>query len=133
MYWKQTRRQFLGAAAMLMITPHPAAASGLRDVTPRDAYEALETDPSIVVLDIRTPFEFKRGHIEGAINIDFYAKDFADRIMALEPGRTYVMYCHAGGRSHALMRAFTRTDFKDVMHIPAGFSGWRRERLPYVR
>jgi phage shock protein E len=130
---KLTRRRLLGAAAVLVIAPRQAAASGLRDVTPRTAFEALETDPSIVILDIRTPWEFSRGHVEGAINIDFYAKDFADRIMALEPDRTYVMYCQAGGRSHALMRAFSGTNFKDVMHIPAGFSGWRRERLPYVR
>lgn len=130
---KQTRRQLLGATALLLVAPRPAAASGLRDVTPRAAFEALEADPSIVVLDIRTPGEFSRGHVEGAINIDYYAKDFAERILALEPGRTYVMYCQAGGRSHALMRAFSRTDFKDVMHIPAGFSGWRRERLPFVR
>ncbi|WP_394689882.1 rhodanese-like domain-containing protein [Hoeflea sp.] len=121
------------ASLILAVIPHPAAASSLRDVTPRAAYEALEADPSIVVLDIRTPFEFKRGHVEGAVNIDFYAKDFADRIMALDPARSYVMYCHAGGRSHALMRAFSQTEFKDVMHIPAGFSGWRRERLPFVR
>lgn len=133
MFSNQTRRQFLGAAAILVIAPRPATASSLRDVTPRAAFEALEADPSIVILDIRTPFEFKRGHVEGAINIDFYARDFADRILALEPDRTYVMYCQAGGRSHALMRAFSRTEFRDVMHIPAGFSGWRRERLPFVK
>lgn len=133
MFSNQTRRQVLGAAAILVIAPHPATASSLRDVTPRAAFEALEADPSIVILDIRTPFEFKRGHVEGAINIDFYARDFADRILALEPDRTYVMYCQAGGRSHALMRAFSRTEFRDVMHIPAGFSGWRRERLPFVK
>lgn len=130
---KPTRRQILVASAILVISPYAAAASSLRDVTPRAAFEALEADPSIIVVDIRTPFEFKRGHVEGAINIDYYAKDFADRIMALDPARSYMMYCQAGGRSHALMRAFSQTEFKDVMHIPAGFSGWRRERLPFVR
>jgi rhodanese-related sulfurtransferase len=129
----QTRRGFLGTAALaLLLRPFPAAAANLRDVTPEAAYEALEADPSIVVLDIRTPGEFSRGHVEGAINIDYYADDFAERIASLDPQKTYVMYCQAGGRSHALMRAFSKTEFKDVMHIPAGFSGWRREGLPFV-
>lgn len=129
----QTRRGFLGAAALaLLLQPFPAVAENLRDVTPKAAHEAIEADPSIVVLDIRTPGEFSRGHVEGAINIDYYADDFAERIASLDPQKTYVMYCQAGGRSHALMRAFSKTEFNDVMHIPAGFSGWRRDGLPYV-
>ncbi|MEQ8479862.1 MAG: rhodanese-like domain-containing protein [Hoeflea sp.] len=128
-----TRRGFLGAAALaLLFQPGPVLAANLRDVSPEAAYEALESDPSIVVLDIRTPSEFSRGHVEGAINIDYYADDFAERIADLDPKKTYVMYCQAGGRSHALMRAFSKTEFSNVMHIPAGFSGWRREGLPFV-
>lgn len=129
-----TRRQVLAGATLLALAPQLAFASqGLRDVTPKEAHEAIQSDPSILILDIRTPREFAAGHIEGAINIDYYDPDFAAKIGALDPSRTYVMHCQAGGRSDALMRAFSQSPFKDVMHIPAGYSGWRREGLPVVK
>ena len=129
-----TRREVLSGAALMMLAAYPVmAASALRDVSPQEAYNTMQNDPAIVVLDIRTPREFSGGHIEGAINIDYYAKDFAERIMALDPDKTYVMHCQAGGRSHALMRAFSQSPFKDVMHVPAGFSAWKRAGLPFVK
>lgn len=128
-----TRRQLVTAAFLMLLAPRQTfAAGGLRDVTPQDAFAALQSDSSIIVLDIRTPREFSAGHIEGAININYYARDFAEKIGELDPQRPYLMYCQAGGRSHALMRAFSRSPFVDVMHIPAGFSGWRRQGLPFV-
>jgi rhodanese-related sulfurtransferase len=30
----------------------------------------LKNDPKLIVLDVRTPAEFKEGHIKRAINID---------------------------------------------------------------
>ncbi|MBU4530252.1 MAG: rhodanese-like domain-containing protein [Hoeflea sp.] len=129
-----TRRGLLAAAALMVLAPGQSlAAGGLRDVTPQDAFGALQTDPSILVLDIRTLREFAAGHLEGAIHINYYDRDFAHRIRALDSTRTYVMYCQAGGRSHALMRAFSQSPFRNVMHIPAGFSGWRRQGLPFVK
>lgn len=107
--------------------------AGLRDVSPETAHQVLQSGAPVTILDIRTPWEFSAGHIEGAINIDFYEKSFADRIMALEPGRTYLIYCQTGVRSRALMNALTQTPFEDVMHLPAGFSGWQRVGLPFAR
>ena len=134
MQGQMTRRELVAAAALMVVAPRPSlAAGGLRDVTPQDAFGALQMDSSILVLDIRTPREFAAGHLEGAININYYDRDFARKIGALDPARTYVMYCQAGGRSHALMGAFSQSPFRNVMHIPAGFSGWRRQGLPFVK
>lgn len=128
-----TRRVVLGVFLTAAAGVPPGFAQGLRDVSPEEAARALQNDPSIVALDIRTSREFAAGHIPNAINIDFYARDFAEQIMALDPTKTYVMYCQTGRRSLALMRAFTGSAFKDVMHVPEGFSGWRRKRLPIAR
>ena len=35
-------------------------------------------DSSVVLIDVRTPEEYNNGHIENAINIDFYSKTFTD-------------------------------------------------------
>lgn len=127
------RRELLAAAAVLLFAPHAATASGLRDVSPEVAYLALQSDASIIVLDIRTPSDFAAGHVEGALNIDYYARDFPDRIQALDPGQTYIVYCQKGVRSRSLMRALIGSRFNDVMHIAEGLAGWRSKGLPFVR
>lgn len=40
------------------------------------AHNIVLEDPSIQVLDVRTAKEYAKGHIKGALNVDFYADDF---------------------------------------------------------
>ena len=54
-------------------------------VSPAEAAQVIEDDPAgLVVLDIRTPEEYNEVRLPGAVNIDFYAPDFADRIAELD-------------------------------------------------
>lgn len=61
------------------------------------------TEPPVaddtVLIDVRTPAEYEAGYLEGAINLDFYAPDFAERISELPKDDTYVLYCRSGNRS----------------------------------
>ncbi|OCW56754.1 rhodanese-like domain-containing protein [Hoeflea olei] len=129
-----TRRLVLAAAALVLAAPCLALAQeGLRNVTPREAYAALEADPSIAIIDIRTPQEFAEGHIEGATNIDFYARDFIQQFVTLDPARTYLIYCRSGNRSGKLMQALAQSPYRNVMNVSTGLSGWQNEGLPTVK
>lgn len=85
---------------------------------------ALVVQQGTVVLDLRTPDEFASGHITGAVNIDFYATDFADQIGALDRGARYVVYCRSGNRSGEAMDLFRRLSFTDVHEIDGGILAW---------
>ena len=67
-------------------------------VTP-DQAAALATDPSVTVLDVRTPEEYAEGHLEGAVLVDFSAPTFADEIAGLDASQLYLVYCRSGNRS----------------------------------
>jgi rhodanese-related sulfurtransferase len=56
------------------------------------AVELIATGDNVVVLDIRTPAEFARGHIKGAININSAGKDRDKQLAALDRSKTYVMH-----------------------------------------
>ena len=43
----------------------------IKNIEPKELNSNLSKD--ITILDVRTPEEFKTGHIEGAININFYS------------------------------------------------------------
>lgn len=125
-----TRRTFLLGAIVLVATPVRA---DYTELTAAQAAMRLETDPTIVVLDIRTPREYASGHIEGAINIDFYEDDFLNNLQLLDPSATYLVHCAVGGRSRAAERAFAAAGLANVLHMTRGIEDWRRQGLPLVR
>ena len=53
---------------------------------------AAKKKEEIVVLDIRTPSEFKSGHLVDAVNIDYRAADFEAKLKKLDRGKTYAIY-----------------------------------------
>lgn len=61
--------------------------------------ESYAVSDDTVIIDVRTPEEFATGHLVGAINIDVQAPDFRDRVMALDTGGEYFIYCRSGNRS----------------------------------
>ena len=102
-------------------------------VTVEEAATKLEKDPKVVVVDLRTPKEFQGGHIEGAVNIDFTAKDFEKELAKLDREKTYLMHCLSGGRSSASVSVWERLGFKNVFHLGAGSMGWKKAGQPMVK
>ena len=126
------RRTLLTAcASAIMLAALPARAA--EEVTAQQAYQLLQSNPDIVVLDIRTGREFRSGHIEGAININYFDRNFRDQIAELDGSKTYIMHCAAGGRSDASIRILRNAGLTNVYHMGGGTSEWRREGLPLVR
>ena len=64
------------------------------------------------VIDVRTPAEFATEHVEGAVNVDVQAPDFATKIAALDPAGTYLVYCRSGNRSAAAAATMTSAGLK---------------------
>ena len=52
-----------------------------------------------ILVDVRTPEEYQAGHLDNAININWYDPDFTDQIGGLEKDKTIYLYCKLGGRS----------------------------------
>ncbi len=91
------------------------------------AAKLLTGDVEIIVIDIRTPKEFKSGHIKGAKNIDFYGDDFGLEIRKLDRSKAYLVHCASGGRSSKSLELFEALKFESVYHLDDGFKGWEKE------
>jgi rhodanese-related sulfurtransferase len=92
----------------------------------------LIASPDTVLLDIRTPEEFSEERIEGSVNIDFYAADFADQIGSLDRDTAYVVYCRTGNRSGQAMELFRDLEFTEVHEIGGGIVAWLQAGLATV-
>jgi len=105
------------------------------DVTCRKAMKLIQKhthDTNFVILDVRTPEEFKGGHIEKAISIDFKSPDFRDRINMLNRKKTYLVYCKGGGRSTKAMRVLKDLNFNNLYHLFKGYEAWTKNRYKTV-
>ena len=108
------------------------ACGDVTTVSVERAVARMKKDPKIVVVDIRTPDEFAKGHIKGALNINMNDKDFSKKLAKLDRKKTYLMHCRSGGRSSASIPVWNRLGFKNVLHLAAGTLGWVQDGQPLV-
>ena len=53
--------------------------------------DAKATGP-VVIIDLRSAEEYKKGHLEGAVNYDFSSGDFSSQISGLDRNAQYQVY-----------------------------------------
>jgi rhodanese-related sulfurtransferase len=110
--------------------------SKLKDVSAEKSLEVIEENienPDFVILDVRTPSEFKEGHLENAENVDFYADTFKDELGKLDKNKSYLIYCASGNRSGKSLKIMDEMGFTEVYNMLGGFKGWSSKGLPFVR
>ncbi len=95
--------------------------------------EKLEQGTEVIIIDLRTPAEFKKGHLKGARNLDFKAADFTEKLEQLDRKKTYLMHCRSGGRSAASIPVWNRLGFQSVLHMSSGTLGWTKAGKPLVK
>src|SRR6516162_8640785 len=106
-----------------------AAPSPIKHVDARNAQKLL-SQTNVVILDVRTPEEFKSFHIAGATNIDFHGSNFEQRINSLDKSKSYLVHCASGGRSTQSLKIFQKHDFQSIYHLDGGINAWKNAGLP---
>ena len=66
----------------------------IKEITPKELISKLS---KIQLIDIREPYEYKDGHIEGSINIPM--GDFLEKLDELSRTKQIVIYCNTARRS----------------------------------
>jgi len=96
------------------------------DLSPEAFKQQLEEHPDAVLLDVRTPEEYARDHISGAKLMNCYDSDFESRLDKMDREKTYLVYCHSGGRSSSVCNLMKEKGFKTVYNLRGGIVAWRR-------
>lgn len=104
--------------------------NGVKHVTPAQAHALILEDKEIIILDVRTPKEFKTDRIEGAININYFSFFFKWRLKKLDPNKAYLVHCAVGGRSFKSLLTLKEAGLKNIIHMDEGLNGWREDKLP---
>jgi len=107
---------------MLLATAATAQQVGLVDA---DTLERLrERLPGLVVLDVRTPEEYRAGHVPGAINIPYDELPGGLAAFQVSADRPVVTYCRTGARAAVALQALARAGFDKLAYLQGDFPGW---------
>ncbi|MBM3881686.1 MAG: rhodanese-like domain-containing protein [Verrucomicrobia bacterium] len=123
------------AASRVGVGSEPVLAAGTApapQVVHVDAVGAqrLIREQQYAVLDVRTPAEYRAGHISGAKNLDFNAAGFEERLAELDRNQAYLVHCASGGRSTKSLAVLRKLGFKSVAHLDGGFRAWEKAGQP---
>lgn len=128
------------AAGHFYTTPSAAEplppAQIIKDITPQEAKNLIEMNKNnrtFVILDVRTPAEFREEHIAGAVNIDYHSPTFKEELNGLDKTMVYLLYCRTARRSRVTLEMMRKFGFQAVYHMLGGIVRWQAERLPTTK
>lgn len=108
---------------------HAAAQSRL---SPNEFEAKIQDSPDGQILDVRTPEEYREDHLKGAVNINYYDDDFAQRVAALDKNKPVFVYCAMGGRSASAAEQMAKSGFTSIFDLKGGITAWKKAGKPVV-
>ena len=114
------------AASILPAGGVSACAGNAAVLSAEDAHKRMKADPSIILVDVRTPEENAQIRIPGSVllPLDTIEKD-ARRILP-DKKRTIFIYCRSGRRSAIAAKQLAAMGYESVFDI-GGIHSWPYE------
>lgn len=111
------------------------ARARVEEVSADDLQEALEEGEDLLLVDVREPYEYEKGHIPGSLLIPRGMLEGAadpnnpHRIEALYSARdrSIVVLCNTGGRSAMAADTLQQMGFGKVRSLSGGLKMWEAE------
>ena len=112
----------------------PLTAGDVKDIEPRELHDIMQTCSNgdcPVVVDVREPWEYKQGHVPGAILIPL--GQLSGRVAELNTERPVAVICASGSRSQSAAALLGQKGFKTVYNVVGGTGAWMYDNLPLSR
>ena len=99
---------------------------GVQQLAAPSYLEALDAAPEAYLLDIRTGFEYRRGHLERAKNISYLSGAFGRKVAELDTTKTVFIYCETAHRSPMAARKLWKKGFRNIIDLEGGYRQVRK-------
>lgn len=92
--------------------------------------ERLNAGRAPILVDVRTPQEYRNGHVPGAINIPVQELDARVGELGVYRDTELVLYCETGMRAGHAERMLQQQGFTQIRSLDGDMGAWRRAGLP---
>ena len=101
----------------------------MREITPGELARRLAAHDDFTLVDVREPYEWQIGHIEGARLVPLGT--LQDAMPTLDSAKEIVVYCRSGKRSADAVRKLDAAGFR-ATNVAGGILRWSDEVDPSV-
>ncbi|MEB3285248.1 MAG: rhodanese-like domain-containing protein [Candidatus Sericytochromatia bacterium] len=111
--------------------PNPVvqtAAPEIKQVSPQQAYQFLQAQPTAQFIDVRQPDEYAEGHAKGTrLRPLNELPRWAGTLKQSDP---VVLICRSGNRSQIAAEELKKRGFRILLNIQGGTPAWEAQGLP---
>src|SRR5438477_3770971 len=105
-----------------------AAGFPLERIGQMSVHELNEQKSSLQVVDVRSPGEWKKGHVPGAHHI--FLPELGTRVGELDPKKPAAVYCGSGYRASIATTILKQQGFNELWNVPGSWEAWKKAKLP---
>src|SRR5437667_2360894 len=105
-----------------------AAGFPLDKIGQMSVHELNERKSSLQVLDVRSPGEWKKGHVPGAHHI--FLPELRKRIGELDRAKPTAVYCGSGYRASIATSILKPEGFRELWNVPGSWEAWKKAGFP---
>ncbi len=114
------------------------SAKNVTEIFPWDLEERFDENPSLLLLDIREPYEFEAMHIKGSLNVPRGVLetacewDYEETVALLVQARDkeVIVACRSGNRSVFVCEVMQKLGYENVVSLKTGLRGWSDYEQP---
>lgn len=96
-------------------------------IAPQVLWEWLDNQRSLFLLDVRTPEEYKAGHLAGGYLIPI--AELERRVSEIPRDKPIVVYCRSGGRSQRALEYLKSIGYTEVYNLIGGVLACDQDRI----
>jgi len=130
----KTLQVFLFSIIVSSCSIHKLKKNGVYTELPSEEYLVYVNDSSVNIIDVRSPREYSRSHIKGAINVSYFDGHFKESFnkLYLDSSKTILIYCETQHRSLLVANKIYKSGFHSIIDLDKGMSKWRKLEMPIV-
>ena len=98
-----------------------------------DAFQKKIATENYTLVEVRTAEEYADGHLEEALNIDYFSATFSEDISKLGLETPVLVYCRSGNRSGKSMKIMYDMGFNEVKNLIGGYKEWVSENNSVIK
>ena len=122
------------AMVLLLLVMGNVCFAQATDISQAELMQRIKAHHAQLILDVRSPEEYKEGHVPGAINIPHDQLDSRLAEIGSYKNKDVVLYCKSGRRAAIAADILQSAGFSKLQHVDGDMDGWLgNDKLPVAK
>ena len=131
-HWLLVTAFIIALIALFILETRSKGLSGSNRLTPSQAVRLINSEKAVVI-DIRDPKMFEKGHITHAINIPTSELDKSLKKLEKYKQQPLIIVCTTGQKSAYFVNKLRKQSYQKVYMFAGGMGAWTNANMPVVK